>query len=416
MTAIALNVSSRILQAFFGSVGGLPRAYWFLWGGTLINRIGSFVMPMLAVYLTKERNLSLVEAGTVVSLFGLGGLTSVQLGGVLADRLGRKSTMLLALASSAVAMLSLGFAVTTPQLMAAAFALGFTTSLYHAPSQAMLADLVPPAERQRAFGLLYWAINLGFAIAAIVGGQLAKWSFTGLFVADAATTLVTALVIWRNIPETKPVATPEEQTRGGSFLTPFLDTTFLPYLLVHFLVVLVFFQFQVALPADMYSKGLDSGDLGWVMALNGVLIVALQPWVTRRIQGWRRSRSLALAALCVGFGFGLNAFAGALAGFALSVALWTMGEIIMAPVNSSIVADLSPADMRGRYQGAFSLIWSMGVTLGPWLSGKVITATSTRTLWLGCIGVGLLAALGQLLLGPARLERLKAMQVEGARD
>lgn len=416
MTALAVNVSSRILQAFFGSVSGLPRTFWFLWTGSLINRVGSFVMPMLAVYLTRERNLTLVEAGTVVSLFGFGGLTSVQIGGVLADRFGRKGTMLLALSTSAGTMLALGFAATTAQLSVAAFALGFTTSLYHAPSQAMLADIVPPGDRQRAFGLLYWAINLGFAIAALLGGQLAKWSFTGLFLIDAASTTATALLLWRTLPETRPAPSAEGEERGGSLLTPFLDLTYLPFLFVHMLLILVFFQFQVALPADMASKGLDSGDLGLVMALNGVMIVALQPWVSRKIQGWRRSRSLALAALCVGFGFGANAFARGLGGFALSVAIWTMGEIIMAPVNSSIVADVSPPDMRGRYQGAFSLTWAIGLTLGPWLSGFIITSSSTQTLWLLCVLAGLVAALGHLLLGPARLARLKERSLEGARD
>lgn len=415
MAALALNVSSRILQALFGSVGGLPRTYWFLWSGTLINRVGSLVMPMLAVYLTRQRHLTLLEAGTVVSLFGLGGLASVQLAGVLADRIGRRTTMLASLAFSAASMLGLGFAVTAPQLGAAAFALGFTSSLYSPASQAMLADVVPPLERQRAFGLLYWAINLGFAIAAIAGGQLARWSFTGLFLIDAATTLLTAFIIWRNVPETKPVPGAAETPRG-SFLTPFFDRTFFPYLLVHLLLVLAFFQFQVALPHDMQVKGLDAGDIGLAMALNGVLIVALQPHVTRRIAGWRRSRALALAALCTGFGFGVNAFAHGVPMFMLSVAIWTMGEIIMAPANASIVADLSPADMRGRYQGAFSLIWALGVTLGPWLSGKIITATDTQTLWFGCVVVGGIAALGHVLLGPARLRRLRELDVEGARD
>ncbi|MBL8953498.1 MAG: MFS transporter [Myxococcaceae bacterium] len=415
MTAIALTVSNRILQAFFGSVGGLSRTFWFLWSGALINRIGSFVMPMLAVYLTKERGLSIVEAGSVVSLFGLGGLSSVQLAGVLADRLGRRATMLVSLVTSAGSMLALGFAVTAPQLMVAAFALGFTASIYSPASQAMLADVVPPADRQRAFGLLYWAINLGFAIAAVLGGQLARWSFTGLFIVDACSTLVTALVIFCNVPETKPAEAPQAKAEG-TFLAPFFDVAFLPFLLVHLLLVLVFFQFQVALPADLQSKGFGSAELGIVMALNGVLIVALQPWATRRTHGWRRSRILALAALCVGFGFGLNAFAEGLPVFMASVAIWTMGEVLMAPANASIVADLSPAHMRGRYQGAFSVIWALGVTLGPWLSGKIITATSTRTLWFGCVVVGSAAALGHLLLGRARLARLQALNVEGARD
>lgn len=415
MTALALNVSSRVLQAFFGSVSGLSRTFWFIWAGALINRVGSFVMPMLAIYLTQERHLTLVEAGSVVSLFGLGGLASVQLGGVLADRLGRRATMLLSLGSSAASMLGLGFAVTAPQLMVAAFGLGFTSSIYSPASQAMLADVVPPADRQRAFGLLYWAINLGFAIAAVLGGQLAKWSFTGLFVIDAASTLVAAFVIWRNVPETKPEPSAHAKDEG-TLLTPFFDLAYLPYLFVHLLLVLVFFQFQVALPADMQSKGLDSGDLGFVMALNGVLIVTVQPWVTRKTNGWRRSRILALASLCVGFGFGFNALADGVALFMVSVAIWTMGEVLMAPANASIVADLSPAHMRGRYQGAFSVIWALGVTLGPWLSGKIITATSTRTLWLGCVGVGAIAALGHVLLGPPRLARLAAMKVENARD
>lgn len=415
MTALALNVSSRILQAFFGSVSGLSRTFWFIWAGALINRLGSFVMPMLAVYLTKERHLTLVEAGSVVSLFGLGGLASVQLGGALADRLGRRATMLVSLTTSAASMLSLGFAATAPQLMGAAFALGFTSSIYSPASQAMLADVVPPADRQRAYGLLYWAINLGFGIAAVLGGQLAKWSFTGLFVIDAASTLVAAFVIWRNVPETRP-APHACAADEGTFLTPFFDLAFLPYLFVHLLLVLVFFQFQVALPADMQSKGLDSGDLGFVMALNGVLIVTLQPYLTRKTAGWRRSRSLALASLCVGFGFGVNALAGGLPMFLASVAIWTMGEVLMAPANASIVADLSPAHMRGRYQGAFSVIWALGVSLGPWLSGKIITATSARTLWLGCVGVGTIAAAGHLLLGPARLRRLRLMKVENARD
>jgi MFS family permease len=313
-------------------------------------------------------------------------------------------------------MFVFGFAVTAPQLMAAAFALGFTSSLYGPASQAMLADVVPPADRQRAFGLLYWAINLGFAIAAVLGGQLAKWSFTGLFVVDAITTIFTAFIIWKNVPETKPEPTTETKTAGGSLLTPFFDLAFLPFLFVHFLVVVVFFQFQVALPADMQSKGLDSTHVGWVMALNGVMIVALQPWVIRRTNGWRRSRSLALASLCAGFGFGVNAFADGIPIFLLSVSIWTMGEIIMAPANASIVADLSPADMRGRYQGAFSLIWSLGVTLAPWFSGKIITATDTRTLWFGCVVVGAIAALGHVMLGPQRLRRLKQLNVESARD
>jgi MFS family permease len=418
MTALALNVSSRILTAFFGSVRGLPRTYWFLWAGTLANRVGSLVMPMMAIYLTKHRGLTVADAGAVVSLYGAGSFFAMQLGGWLADRIGRRTTMLVSLCLSACSMLSLGFAPTTPLLMGAGFSLGLTGDIYRPASQAVLADVVPAEDRVRAFGLLYWAINLGFSIAAVVGGQLAEWSFTGLFIVDAATTLAFAGLIYKTIPETKPQAAPGAAGTAaqGNLLTPFLDKTFGPYLFVHLFVTLVFFQFQVALPADMQSKGMSPSDVGFAMAVNGVLIVALQPIVIRRIAGSSRARVLALAAVCIGLGFGANAWALNMVQFMFTVSIWTLGEILMAPVNASIVADLSPTQMRGRYQGAFGLVWSVGVALGPLLSGTIISHSNTRTLWFACIGIGLLAAVGHLLLGPARLKRLQELGLKPVHD
>ncbi|HEX9576149.1 MAG TPA: MFS transporter, partial [Myxococcales bacterium] len=51
---------------------GMPRAFWILWTGALINRLGGFVMPLLALYLTGERGLRVEEAGFIVSLLGAG--------------------------------------------------------------------------------------------------------------------------------------------------------------------------------------------------------------------------------------------------------------------------------------------------------------------------------------------------------
>ena len=51
---------------------GLPRVFWWLWTGSLINRIGGFVVPFMALYLTRERALSPAAAGLVVSTYGLG--------------------------------------------------------------------------------------------------------------------------------------------------------------------------------------------------------------------------------------------------------------------------------------------------------------------------------------------------------
>ncbi|MBS1148562.1 MAG: major facilitator family transporter [Myxococcaceae bacterium] len=416
MSASAATVSSRLLRLFDAEVGQLPRSYWFVWGGTLVNRLGSFVLPMLTIYLTRRRGLSLEDAGAIVSGFGLGSLGGVTLGGVLADRLGRRATMLLGLVLGAASMLALGAAAQYWQLALGAAALGLFGDLYRPASSALIADLVPPEHRLKAFGLLYWAINLGFALGTGVAGFLAESHFTALFIGDAATTLIFAAIIYRFVPE--PARHPAPKDGGGSLLTPFLDPVFLPFLILNFLIITVFFQHLVTLPADMASKQLGSSDYGLAIAFNGILIVLLQPLATRLLKGVGRARVLAAGCLLTGLGMGINAFAQALPLFVLSVAVWTLGEILMSPVSSSIIADLSPAHLRGRYQAAFFLTWGLAMVIAPLLGPWIVRASDLPTLWLWCVALGAVCAVGQLLLtGPRRRRMLElGTAVSGLRD
>ncbi len=384
---------------------GLPRPYWVLWAGTLLNRLGSFVMPMLTFYLTQERGLSLEDAGVVVSAFGAGSLVGVSLGGELADRLGRRQTLVGSLIAGAVVMLLLGQMRSLGAIALLAFLLGAVGDSYRPASQAIVADVVAPERRLKAFGHLYWAINLGFAGGTSLAGYLARTGYQVLFVGDAATTLLFAFVMWRFVPETRPAG---HEDKPGGFLTPFVDRVFLPHLLVSFVLVLIFFQHLIALPADMMAKGLDSADFGRAIALNGVLIVLVQPFTTRIFARVPRSYTLALASALVGGGMWLHGQAYSLGGHLLAVSVWTMGEILMAPVNASIVADLSPAHLRGRYQGAYSLTWSLAFMVGPIVGPRAAAAWSMKGLWLACLVLGLLVAGWQLLLGPVRRRAVAA--------
>lgn len=413
MTAGAPTVASRFIKTLSGSAAGLPKTFWYLWGGSLLNRLGAFIFPMMTMYLTKHRGLSVTDAALVVSSYGVGSLLAAQAGGALADHLGRRKTMLVSLMSSATCMLCLGAADTRDTLAIAAFALGFTGDIYRPASMALLADVVPAPDRMRAFGILFWAFNLGFSFAAIVAGLLApRIGFGWLFVVDAGTTLAWATLLYRTIPETKPPRTADASPGNhGSVLTPLFDSPFNLFLLAHLGMALVLFQFQVAMSADMVSKGLNETDFGLALAVNGVLIVLFQPLVTQRLAGIARSKVLAFAAICLGLGFGANAFAHGLPMYMLAVGVWTVGEICMAPANASIVADHSPADMRGRYQGAFGLVWSLGMVLAPVLSGRVIAAANTNALWAICAGLGLVTAAMHLSLGKARRRRLQQLGV-----
>ncbi|MBL9038238.1 MAG: MFS transporter [Archangium sp.] len=395
MSTAAVPFTATIAQ-------GLPRSFWFLLTGMFINRLGGFVVPLLMLYLTQQRDISLQSAGFVVSLYGAGLLVGNAAGGAMADRFGRRFTLLLSLTLSAASMLAMSVAYSLPALAAGAVVLGGTTSMYQPVTQTVINDVVPAEHRLRAFTYTYWVVNLGFSLALVVGGLMAEHNFTWLFVGDAVTTLLFALVVYLAVPETRPA--PIEGDDRGSVLTPFVDPRYVPFLFLCFTTFFVFFQHVTMLPLDMVKKGLSTADYGLAIASNGVLIVLLQPFASQWVRRGSRARWLALAALFTGVGFGVTALASSLGAYVATIALWTVGEVLMAPLNMSVVADVSPTSMRGRYQGAFHLTWSLATLVAPTVTPLVIEATSSAGLWALCLVLGVLVALGHLVL-TSRLER-----------
>src|SRR5512139_1137566 len=138
-------------------VEGLPPAYWLLWVGTLINRLGGFVVPFLTLYLTRQRLIPVSQAALMVSLLGAGSFLSQLVGGELTDRLGRRPMMLVSFLVTPVFMLALGFSHAIPVIAVCMLLLGFFTDLYRPAVSAAVADLVRPEFRTRGFGYIYWA-------------------------------------------------------------------------------------------------------------------------------------------------------------------------------------------------------------------------------------------------------------------
>lgn len=383
---------------------GLPGPFWALLAGTFVTKAGAFVAPMMFVYLTQVRGVPATTAGLVASAFGVGSFLGTLSGGVLADRVGRRVTMLGSLVLGAGTLLALGSATHVGAIGALAFLLGLTADAYRPASQALVADLVAPEHRVKAFGIQYWAINLGFAVAASVGGAFAEHHFRWLFVGDAATTLVLALVVFLAVPETRPVAVSSPAgapaAPAGSLLTPVLDPRFAPLLLLNVVVLLVFFQHLTGIPADMAAKGLPTSWFGYAIAVNGVVIVFVQPIVLRAVTTARRSRVLALASVLTGLGFGMTTLATSLPTYMLSVAVWTLGEVLFAPVNAALVADLAPPALRGRYQGAYGMTWSFGAAVAPVVGPWIAVHAGLPALWGLSLGLCLVVAAAHLLWTP----------------
>ncbi|MFG1653747.1 MFS transporter [Micromonospora sp. NPDC049275] len=410
-------------RGWHDTAGGLPATFWYLWAGLLINRAGAFAMLFLSLYLTDARGASESVAGTVVGAYGAGGAAGVLLGGVLADRWGRRATLLAAHLATVALMVALAFS--RPLLLIAALSalVGVVHSMPSPAFVAAIVDVVPAERRSRAFNLQFWAFNLGMAVASLLAGVLAEASFTALFLVDAAATLTAAAVIGWKVPETlRRAATPAPadspqvgRSRRQGLHTALTDRTFLVFVGLTFVLAVLTLQTSTIMPLAMRADGLGPSAYGVVVALGGALIVLGQLFVPRLIDRHRKDVVLAVSTALLAIGFGVLAVADELGVYLGAAVVWTVGSMLAAPPNAQINADLAPPHLRARYQSVFYLTFPAAAFVAPTLGGVSLQHLGDRH-WLIVGGLGLLAALGHLLAGPSRDRHVAALRRAAGRE
>lgn len=382
------------------SAGRLPARFWYLSAGMLVNRLGTFVLPFLALYLTTARGFGVSTAGVVLSGYGAGAIFSSLGGGVLADRWGRLPTMVTGLAVTAGLTALLAVATTVGPITITAVGLGLTSDVYRPAANATVADLVPEADRVRAYGVLYWAGNLGFSASAVLGGLIASHSFTALFLIDALTSAAGAAVLRAGLhgyrDRTGEATTPD---RGSAGLSAVLrDPVFLGFVALCVVFMTVYFQGVVALPVTVMRAGISPARYGTIVATNGVTVLALQPPMTRLMRRVSLGTAMAAASLLLGTGLGMLAWVHTFALFIVAAVVWTVGEIGFSVAGPALVARLAPDDLQGRYQGTFGMSAGVAAFVGPAAGGAMLAALGSRPLWLVCAGLGAGMAVGHLAL------------------
>jgi MFS family permease len=142
---------------------------------------------------------------------------------------------------------------------------------------------------------------------------------------------------------------------------------------------------------------------GVAVAVNGFLVILVTIPVSNMAAKWRRFETIALSAILLGAGFGFTAFANTFPLYVVSVILWTLGEITATSVAPAVIADLSPVELRGLYQGIFGAAWGLAYFIGPLAGGWIYENWGGDALWIGCLIIGILLAFCYFALSaPAR--------------
>ena len=251
-----------------------PRPVWVLFFGTFLNKFGTFVIPFLALYITR-RGFTVAQAGLAVSAYGVGNLLASAWGGHLADTLGRRNTIVFSMFSVAIAMLLLSQAQSFSSILLMTALVGLTGELYRPASSALMADLVPAGQRVTAYSAYRMAFNAGWAFGPATAGFLAGHSYFWLFVGDAASSALFGIVAWFALPKGIPAAKTDQGWQPALKVVS-QDRAFLRMLAASLVISLVFLQMGSTFSLQVTGLGFSAANYGALISFNGVLVVLLR--------------------------------------------------------------------------------------------------------------------------------------------
>jgi MFS family permease len=380
-----------------------PSQFWLLFWGMLISTAGaSMIWPFLMIYVSERLGLPMTSIASLMTLNAAAGLVASFVIGPITDRTGRKTTMIIGLAATGLLYLAM---IPAETLLAFAILMtlrGFFNPLYRVGADAMVADLIPEAGRADAYALTRLSKNVGVALGPAVGGFVATASYSFAFWAAAigliTFSLLMALFAKESLPTSGDPPSFQGKTGLSSYGVIFVDRPFMFFVLAFTLAQIGSTIVWVLM--GVYAKqnyGILENQYGFIPMTNALMVVILQVFVTRISKKYNSHLMLGLGGFLYAAGVTSVAFANDFWGFWLSMVIITTGELILIPTATTLVANLAPQDMRGRYMSIFSLSWGVAAGIGPVVGGALNDYISPQAIWYGGGLIGLSGALWFLL-------------------
>lgn len=426
---------------------GLPLMFWGLWVTLLILWMGRFVTSFLSMYLVSDMHVSAGMAGTIVSMYGFGGIFGCLYGGALSDRFGRPAMIVIGNLGSAAMLVLLAF-IGNPWIMAIALLVyGAISSMPTPAVAAYVSDVVPFRKQKRAYSLQTWAANFGFAIGPIIANQLVKISYALMFYAEAAVLVFATILmivffkevglgkrprgevaparasqaaesaagnaVEHAVKQTGESQRPQRFSVWRSYRRACADGALMSMVVLMFLYTLAYYQIVSGLPISMTQIGLGTDEYSSLLTINGGLLCLLQIPAIGLFQRMSNTRVLVLGMSITAVGYAFQIGANSWVTFAIATVLWTLGELGTFPIAATTVANIAPKDVRGTYQGLYNLVWSLSNAFSPLVGGWILNAFGSRVLWICCTVMFVIVAIGfYVTCGPCERAAARNLAVE----
>lgn len=374
---------------------GLPNNVYILFIVNIINRLGDFVVPFLAMYLTKKLGYSAKSASVLVTFIVLLQIPGSMLGGIISDSWSRKKTYILAQSLSGICIIACAFITSKLWIVTFLFFSAFFSANVKPTINTMLYDYIPLDKRRIGQSLLYLGVNLGVSIGTVLAGFMFNHYLKMFFIFDALTSFIAVFLVAYNLKDIKiKEGKPELQTgilkkeqkkeapRGfiGELISNYQITFFLLiYLLYSFIYAQNSFSLPLTLNSIFYEKG--PAFYGYLMSINAITVVSLTAFVTHLTRKNPTLINIVLGGVFYTIGFGMLGISKSFFLFLLSTVLWTTGEILNSTNFGVYLMNNSEENMRARYSSLMFVCYSIGRSLGVFTMGSYISNFGLVTVW-----------------------------------
>ena len=371
---------------------------WILASGRLLSQIGNgFILFYAPIFFVNRVGLSATAVGIALGSASVSGILGRFLGGSFSDSpfWGRKGTLLLSAAISAIADLFLTLTYNFTILVIGNLLMGLGIGLYWPAAEAAVADSTNVEQRHEAFAITRLADSLGLGIGVALGGAFIALSgnYRALFIIDGLSFVLFYLLIHFAIKETHQFTAQVGQSSFQGWLVAFGDRHLWTFFSVNILFTTYISQLQTTLPLYL-TNFVSTGEFG-IITISGLFTLHIaftalfQLPVIHLLKDFSRIHTLMISLLAWGLCFILVWLTGNVSNYALiwGIVALLVGAIAMVaytPSASALVVDLSPPSLRGIYFAIHSQSWAVGYLIGPPLGGWVLdrSAIYAHNFWL----------------------------------
>lgn len=409
-----------------------PKIFWMVTFISFIDMLGTYIlMPFIALYVTSAFNVGLTKVGIIWTIAGIGNLFGGMIGGALTDKIGRKFIILFGLIVSASFSIVILFIKDINTFYFIVLVMGLMGSVAGPAHSAMVIDILPIKKRTEGFGIMRISMNLAATFGPALGGFLSSYSFSYLFILDAIASIITGILFFFAVPETKPqininessiekrnldlrsnqenktyqpslgskLKKEDSKSSSGGYKEVLRDWKFLLFVIVSAIMVLVYEQMNTTLPVFLRdSYNLPNYMFGWLLSMNAIMVVLFQYRLTQRIKKFSPFIMMAVGNLLYAVGFGMYGLFSSVPMFFIAMVIITIGEMIVAPFSQTIASNFAPKDKRGRYMAILQWTGLIPTLFGVLGAGIIMDQHNPLIIWGLAFILSIIAALGYRML------------------